>query len=1082
MVAVLLGLSAYIFWRVQAGPVDLTLAAPAVRSAANAAVFNGAVRQIGAVTLSKGDDGGYRAAFREVRLGRRGAEATALLPEVVLEVFPSDFISGRAGPRRIVVNGASLRVVRRTDRKLKLDFGEAAGGRARVFQSLTGGAYFREAFERAALTDATLTFVDEASGRTWIGKGAGAEVVRTKEGYAANLASRFNLGGRAAALSFAARYDLSTRVISSTLAVTDAPVGDLIAVFFDADANLLTSPISGRASLRLKDDGAVLASRIDLTASGGVLTLGKFSTPLAHFTAAVGFDAGRNEFRIERAEWRSDSGDGVVSGVVAIDPRENGRGVQRLRFALDSAAMSIVRPTLFDAPLTLGRAKASGVYAVTARALDIKAFEADLPAGRIRGRLAVTPGKNRSPAVAAAARIDGTLGAPALLRIWPKPVGRGARDFVATRVPQGAFSAVDFVMDLKEGAIGADGIPPDDALTLAFRAENASVIYAPGMTPVTGLAGDGVLKGNSFTFKGEKGRIGDIRVTSAGVDIPVIAPKGKPAYFRVSASGDAGDILSVLSEEPLAVLKDTTFLAAQFSGPAVVSGELQRPNLRVAPREAYRYKGTATFSGLAVEDVAFGASLNSGRGRVDLETNGMVIAAEARLGEAPVRIEWKQRFYGGGDKTAITVSGVADSSTADMFGVPTRQIIQGEAPFTARAVGGVDALRALELEADFTNAVLMSEALGWMKPAGARASGSASFAFSKEGTKIAALALSGDGLAIRGAADFLPTGALRSFEAPTFRLAGAADLSLAARREDGGDLVLSATGAYLDAAEMVRTLIENGPSPDRNETPFGVSAKIARVDLRGEASYKDATLEFRRGERGIERLDFRASDAGGKPISIGLSGAEGGRMEIAARSDDVGAMLNGLFALSSVRGGVGRLDFAFTPGEDGAPRAGVLEAHDIRIVKAPLLARIFAAGSLTGLADLVNGEGIALENAIAHFAIEEGAVRVSEARATGPSVGITAEGRVGLGDPRTIDLRGAVAPAYQVNSFLGKAPLIGDLFVNRKGEGLLALSYEVDGAAAEPRVTVNPLSALTPGVLRRMFEGLGAGEKTPPTE
>jgi hypothetical protein len=94
-----------------------------------------------------------------------------------------------------------------------------------------------------------------------------------------------------------------------------------------------------------------------------------------------------------------------------------------------------------------------------------------------------------------------------------------------------------------------------------------------------------------------------------------------------------------------------------------------------------------------------------------------------------------------------------------------------------------------------------------------------------------------------------------------------------------------------------------------------------------------------------------------------------------------------------------------------------------------------------------------------------------EARATGPSVGITAEGQFALEGDRAIELRGAVAPAYQVNSFLGKAPLIGDLFVNRKGEGLLALSYEVEGEPAEPRVTVNPLSALAPGVLRRMFEG-----------
>ena len=70
-----------------------------------------------------------------------------------------------------------------------------------------------------------------------------------------------------------------------------------------------------------------------------------------------------------------------------------------------------------------------------------------------------------------------------------------------------------------------------------------------------------------------------------------------------------------------------------------------------------------------------------------------------------------------------------------------------------------------------------------------------------------------------------------------------------------------------------------------------------------------------------------------------------------------------------------------------------------------------------------------------------------------------------------IALKGAVAPAYGVNSLLGKAPVIGGLFVSRKGEGLLALSYDVGGPASEPRVTVNPLSAFTPGVFRRMFEG-----------
>jgi hypothetical protein len=141
-----------------------------------------------------------------------------------------------------------------------------------------------------------------------------------------------------------------------------------------------------------------------------------------------------------------------------------------------------------------------------------------------------------------------------------------------------------------------------------------------------------------------------------------------------------------------------------------------------------------------------------------------------------------------------------------------------------------------------------------------------------------------------------------------------------------------------------------------------------------------------------------------------------------------------------------------------------------------LFAKIFAAGSLTGLADLMSGEGIEFNDAMARFAIDNGAVRVIEARATGPSVGITAQGGFAIEGDRAVTLSGAVAPAYQVNSFLGKAPMIGGLFVNRKGEGLLALSYDVSGPAAEPRVTVNPLSALAPGVFRRMFEGVREGE------
>jgi len=60
-------------------------------------------------------------------------------------------------------------------------------------------------------------------------------------------------------------------------------------------------------------------------------------------------------------------------------------------------------------------------------------------------------------------------------------------------------------------------------------------------------------------------------------------------------------------------------------------------------------------------------------------------------------------------------------------------------------------------------------------------------------------------------------------------------------------------------------------------------------------------------------------------------------------------------------------------------------------------------------------------------------------------------------------------PAYTANSLLGDIPLIGDIFVGRRGEGVFALSYSVQGPFEKSQVSVNPLSALTPGFLRDIF-------------
>jgi hypothetical protein len=69
-------------------------------------------------------------------------------------------------------------------------------------------------------------------------------------------------------------------------------------------------------------------------------------------------------------------------------------------------------------------------------------------------------------------------------------------------------------------------------------------------------------------------------------------------------------------------------------------------------------------------------------------------------------------------------------------------------------------------------------------------------------------------------------------------------------------------------------------------------------------------------------------------------------------------------------------------------------------------------------------------------------------------------------------MQGVISPIYLLNG-------IGALFT-RKGEGLFGFNYRLQGNAKDPKVSINPLSILTPGMFREIFRAappkLEAGE------
>ena len=75
-------------------------------------------------------------------------------------------------------------------------------------------------------------------------------------------------------------------------------------------------------------------------------------------------------------------------------------------------------------------------------------------------------------------------------------------------------------------------------------------------------------------------------------------------------------------------------------------------------------------------------------------------------------------------------------------------------------------------------------------------------------------------------------------------------------------------------------------------------------------------------------------------------------------------------------------------------------------------------------------------------------------------MGLSMDGIYGL-ESGNIQMQGVISPVYLLNG-------IGSV-LTRKGEGVIGFNYNLTGPVSAPKVSVNPLSALTPSIFREIF-------------
>jgi hypothetical protein len=149
--------------------------------------------------------------------------------------------------------------------------------------------------------------------------------------------------------------------------------------------------------------------------------------------------------------------------------------------------------------------------------------------------------------------------------------------------------------------------------------------------------------------------------------------------------------------------------------------------------------------------------------------------------------------------------------------------------------------------------------------------------------------------------------------------------------------------------------------------------------------------------------------------------------------------------------------------------------RDFSIQNAPVVAKILSVASFTGMLDLLKGDGLTFTHFSAPFEYHYKILKLKHAKAEGNVVGLTAIGQYNRATDE-VKIHGVVAPAYSLNRFLGKIPVVGNLLASKDGT-IFAADYKAEGSAKDVKVDVNSLSILSPNSMKERYnKNFGDGE------
>ncbi len=1026
-----------------------------------------------------------RLRLRNVRLLENDAPILTL-PDAHVALDGAALLRGKLRPRRVAIDGLALDVARDAQGRFSLAFGRGGGALpatwSEALETLDAALATPAIAELADVTveGVVLRFSDAATGLAEQVEDGTVTWRRDGRGVRLSLTSSLRLGGQvargAAVLTRLYEEDGAGAGARADVSIDTLSLAGLAGALPGIRAlSLVTGDVGATASMSLSEDGTPGPLRGRVEARQARLT-DRPRLALDRAGLAFAWLPGSGRIALDDIAATSDDlslraggqlllEDGLVGpvqvqlglGETIFDP--DGLFDRRVEFE-----EGVIEARLTQVPLALriGQAMVTGPSG-TARAAGRIAFGEGGLAGSLRlsvPRMAVDQ----------------------LAALWPPTLKSNSRRWFTENLLGGEATRATGLVRF------APGEEPDLAAT--FGIDGASFRFLREMPAAREVAGAAQLDGNRLTVRIDEGWVPALRTAEPVPDdaappgrvdlagttftIPDAGAQPPMGELELAARGAIGDILVLLDNPPIRLLdrlqKDRDLATGEMAARVSLRLPLRPGN---APADIV-YDVTARLTGVESTRIVPGRTLAAPEVTLTHMPGFVAIAGDMTLEGVPFSGRWSQIL-----PPPATEPANPDAPPAPAVPLPEPGRLTGTARLDREGLArlGIE-LAALELggaaeaqvevslpqggaprlsvTSDLHGLSVALPAISWSKGRDRAA------AFKVEATlgdvpEVTSITLDAPGLDARGRI--------------ALRAGGTLDRATFDRVDTGwftGPLVLTGRGAGVSPAVSIRggqadlrraLLNAGGESGGEGGDPAPLDIALGRLTVTEGITLTDmrATL---RGASG----SFTGRINGGAAVE-GALGPDRGGVAVQMRGAEAGAVLRSAGLFEDARGGSITMTLRPT-GQEGV-YAGALRMGDVRVRNAPALASLLQALSVVGILEQLTGEGLFFTTVESDFTLRPDDILVRRASAVGPSMSITADGAYDIGSKR-MDLQGVISPIYLVNG------LFGALF-SRRDEGLFGFSYTLKGMAADPQVSVNPLSILTPGIFRDIFR------KAPPS-